>query len=326
MVETDNLKSQIKRKALELGFSAVGITNAQPLTKAGELLQQWIDLGKHGTMNWMKSTMFQRMDPASLFSNVQSILLVALNYFREKEEKIFPPESGNISIYARGRDYHKVIKQKLKTLLKWLKEIDPNCQGRIFVDSFPIMEKPLAVRAGLGWIGKNTMLILKGKGSFFFLGGILLSLPLPPDEPFTENFCGECNRCQKACPTGALEFPGLIDARRCISYLTIEHLGPIDKYLHPLIGNHIFGCDICQIVCPWNRFAKNTQESDFFSRFSSLELSLYRLADLNQKEYNKLFDGTPVRRIKYDRFKRNVQIALENLKSKNKKFRKNCSN
>ncbi|MCK4892562.1 MAG: tRNA epoxyqueuosine(34) reductase QueG, partial [Calditrichia bacterium] len=190
---------------------------------------------------------------------------------------------------------------------------EPTSQGRIFVDSFPIMEKPLAMRAGLGWIGKNTTFLIKGEGSYFFLGGILLNLDLNPDLPISEQFCGSCNKCQTACPTGALDVPFRLDSRKCISYLTIEHHGNIDNRLQEKMKNLIFGCDICQIVCPWNqRFAKTGKEEDFKSRFKQRDLSLKSLGKLSREQYEKMFEGTAVRRSGYNKFLRNIRIAQAN--------------
>ena len=308
------LKDKIKNLALESGFSAVGIAGTEYLADAARNLQQMVSQKRHGEMDWLAATLKERPDPTAFFPGAKSILMVAYNYYRKEEPFFLPEDCGTISVYARGRDYHKVVRGKLKKLLSHIKELAPNTEGRIFVDSFPIMEKPLAVRAGLGWIGKNTMLIMKSRGSYFFLGGILLNLPLPADQPFSGDFCGSCNRCQQACPTGALTAPYQIDASRCISYLTIEHRSAIDPAFHSAMGNLIFGCDICQMVCPWNRFAQDSTESDFFSRFSANDLLLSRLSSLSKQEFEKMFEGTPVRRAGYERFRRNVEIARKNMK------------
>ncbi len=310
-----SIKTALKQQALKLGFQAVGITDAETLHKHAGHLQRWLEEGYHGTMDWMATTGEKRADPRAFFPETESVLIAAYPYFRSREPLQTPPSIGNISLYARGRDYHKVLRKKLKQLLNWLTQREPKTKGRIFVDSFPILERALAQKAGLGWIGKNAMLILKGKGSWYFLGGILLNLPLPPDEPLTTDYCGTCNRCISACPTRAIVAPGVVDARRCISYLTIEHEGEISPEFHSAMGNHIFGCDICQEVCPWNRFASDTQETDFFSRFSPEELNLVHLQNLRQKEFEQMFEGTPVRRTGHRRFMRNIQIALGNLRT-----------
>ncbi len=313
--ELQKIKTALVNQALALGFTAVGVTGAEPLQEEGTYLQRWLAKQYHGTMKWMETHASQRSDPRAFFPQAQSVVMVALSYYRSREPLIFPPESGTISLYARGRDYHKIIRKKLKQLLEWLKEQMPETEGRIFVDSFPVLERALAQRAGLGWIGKNAMLILKGKGSWFFLGGMFLNLPLPPDEPLTHDYCGSCNRCLEACPTRAIVAPREVDARRCISYLTIEHHGEIAEEFHSGMGNYIFGCDICQAVCPWNRFARDTRETDFSSRFTPQDLRLSRLINLKQEEFEKMFQGTPVRRAGYQRFRQNVGIAQQNLAS-----------
>jgi len=312
-----DLARQIKENILSTGFEAVGITTAEPLIKGKSDLGSFIQQNFHGSMSWLSETHKQRAIPTSFFKEAQSIIIAAYNYYQKKENIRFPVGSGTISIYARGRDYHKVLRNKFKKVLDWMISVEPGTKGRIFVDSFPIMEKPLAMRAGLGWIAKNTTLILKAKGSYFFLGGIITNLPLTPDIPLTSDFCGECHKCQDACPTNAFPEPFQLDARRCISYLTIEHKGNIDQALRKQMDNYIFGCDICQAVCPWNiRFARDTKEKDIQSRFKPADLFLARLEYISQTQYEKMFEGTPVRRLGYDRFKRNVQVAKENLREK----------
>jgi epoxyqueuosine reductase len=303
----------IKNKALEMGFTAAGITEPEFLVKADKDLQKYLQEGRHGTMTWLDDTAASRPDPKSFFPSAESVLIVALNYYRKNEKMLISPRLGNISIYARGRDYHKVLRNMLKHLLAWISQEESKTRGRIFVDSFPIMEKPLAARAGLGWIAKNSTLIIPGKGSFFFLGGILLNLPLAVDKPYKGDSCGSCSRCLQACPTGALTAPFRLDARKCISYLTIEHSGEIDSALHPNMGNYIFGCDICQLVCPWNiKFARPTTVQDFRSRFGDGRLRLQLLSELTHEQYEKMFEGSPVRRSGYHRFLRNVKIAAKN--------------
>jgi epoxyqueuosine reductase len=309
-----DLANQIKRQILLAGFEAVGITSADPILKGGTDLESFVQQNFHGTMAWLSHTHKQRSVPTSFFEEAKSIIIAAYNYYQKKEMVQFPEGSGTISIYARGRDYHKVLRNKFKRVLNWLISVEPKTRGRIFVDSFPIMEKPLAMRAGLGWIAKNTTLIIKAKGSYFLLGGIITNLSLPPDKPITEDFCGECHKCQDACPTSAFSEPFRLDARRCISYLTIEHKGDIDQNLSKQMDNYIFGCDICQVVCPWNiKFASDTQEKDFQSRFKPADLLLTKLKNLSQNQYEKMFEGTPIRRLGYERFKRNVQVAKKHM-------------
>jgi epoxyqueuosine reductase len=314
-----DITQQIKEKAYHLGFLEVGICSAETLSNETELLNQWLDLECQGTMDWMVRTREIRGNPRHFFQETKSIIVVADNYFRPDESVIKPTDEGNISIYARGRDYHKILRNKLKLLLVYIQELIPDAKGRICVDSFPIMEKPLAVRAGIGWIGKHTNLIIKGKGSYFFLGEILLSKELPHDEPLTADYCGNCNKCQIACPTDALNQAYVLDSNKCISYLTIEHDGEIDSSLRDRMENWIFGCDICQEICPWNRFSANTGEPEYSSKIPAYFLKLENLIELTREDYDRLFEGTPVKRSGFDNFKRNVRIALENSHKKSVK-------
>lgn len=308
----ETIVEHIKHKARELGFSETAICDAEPLQDPGQRLLEWLGRGYQGTMDWMSRTRAERAAPRSFFPEAQSIIVVAHNYFRENEPVLRPERQGNISIYARGRDYHKVLRKKLHSLLGYIQTLLPETRGRICVDSFPLLEKPLAVKAGIGWIGKHTNLIIKKKGSYFFLGEILLSAKLPPDPPLAADYCGTCNRCQVACPTGALDEAYVLDARRCISYLNIEHRGEIEPRFHEGMGNWIFGCDICQAVCPWNRFSAHTGERDFDNRLPDEWFDLKQLAQMSEKEFRNWFAGTPVLRTGYANFKRNVQIALKN--------------
>ena len=310
------IANRIKQEGLRQGFSAVAICDAEPLTDAGELLEKWLANRFHGTMEWMARTRHERANPRSYFPEAQSIIVVALNYYRENETALRDSQEAAISIYARGRDYHKVLRKKLKSFLTHIQQLLPDAHGRICVDSFPIMEKALAAKSGVGWIGKHTNLIIKQKGSWFFLGEILLSEKLPADPPFIEEHCGTCNRCQIACPTDALETPFVLDARRCISYLTIEHDGEIEGDLQTGMENWVFGCDICQAVCPWNRFSAQTGEPDFANRLPDEWFSLENLQQLGESKFEELFAGTPVRRTGYANFMRNVHIASQNKSSK----------
>jgi epoxyqueuosine reductase len=308
----DAIAKQIKEEAYQLGFLEVGICGAATLSEEEDLLENWLDQGYQGSMNWMERTREMRGNPKHFFPEAKSIIVVADNYFRSEEPVLKPEHEGNISIYARGRDYHKVLKKKLKSLLSFVRELIPDAEGRICVDSFPIMEKPLAVRAGIGWIGKHTNLIIKGKGSYFFLGEILLSKELPHDEPLTADFCGSCDKCQVACPTDALSQAYVLDSNKCISYLTIEHDGDIDLSLQQKMGNWIFGCDICQEVCPWNRFSADTEELEYSSATPADFLKLQNLIKLTREDYDRIFAGTPVKRTGFNNFKRNAKIALKN--------------
>ena len=306
------ISQKVKSWGLDLGFDEVAICKAEPLEEAQARLQTWLNRGFHGSMSWMLNRADARVNPAHFFPEAKSVVVVALNYFREDEDSGHLPSQANISLYARGRDYHKVLKKKLGRLLRRIEAEIPGASGRICVDSFPVMEKPLAVRAGMGWIGKHTNLIRKGGGSYFFLGELLLDLDLAADPPFPTDHCGTCNRCQIACPTNALEEAFVLDARRCISYLTIEHDDEIAPSLADKMGNWVFGCDICQAVCPWNRFSSHTGERDFDNRLPDNLFDLAALQRLTREQFESLFAGTPVRRAGYENFRRNVDIAIRN--------------
>lgn len=303
---------KIKEKAYSIGFFKIGICNAEPLNDQKQLLEQWLGRGYHGTMDWMKRTHSVRSNPKSFFPEAKSIIVVAHNYYRSDESVYSSPQEGNISIYARGRDYHKVIRKKLNKLQDFINKLIPTIKSRICVDSFPLMEKPLAVKAGVGWIGKHTNLIIKGKGSYFFLGEILLSEQLSADNIVTTDYCGTCNKCQVACPTNALNEAYILDSNKCISYLTIEHDDDIEQDLQDKMGNWIFGCDICQEVCPWNSFSEDTTELDYSARFSEDFLNLNNLKNLSQNEFDDFFKGTPLKRAGYKNFMRNIAIAIKN--------------
>ncbi len=313
--ETTNL---IRTQALSLGFSAVGITDTRPLTEAGTLLDHWLDRSLHGTMTWMSKTRAERRDPRAFFPEAQSVVIVALNYFQTppfstssnpKEDPSTATEKAHIARYAVGRDYHKVLKKKLRALSDYIKTLHPDTLARPCVDSFPLLEKPLAQRAGLGWIGKHTNLIMKRHGSFFFLGELLTSLPLIADPPFVSNHCGTCTACQDACPTNALNKPFELDASRCISYLTIEHTGDIEPELLKSFQRWIFGCDICQEVCPWNRFSVPHSEPDFNSRIPPELYEIKRLLEISREDFDRVFAGTPIKRAGYDRFMTSINAA-----------------
>lgn len=312
-MNNSELVAAIRNYAKDLDIQEVAICSADPLQEEADRLDKWLSEGKHGDMAWMKTRAKERVDPKSFFPEAKSILVATFNYYREESANHEYPEA-NISLYARGRDYHKVIRKKLSKLLGFIQEHRPEANGRVCVDSFPIMEKPYAVRAGLGWIGKHTNLISKKYGSWFFLGEIILSIDLPWSEPFQTDHCGSCTRCVEACPTSALDTPFQIDAAECISYLTIEHSEKIDERLQKQMGNWVFGCDICQVVCPWNRFSESSPIDDFRERMAREQYRLNYLSDLSEDEFNTLFAGTPVRRAGYRQFLRNVQIAKNNLR------------
>lgn len=306
------LKRAIRDKAGALGFGAVGFARAALGDDVRAGLAGYLAERRHGDMVWMEDRADERGDPRALWPDACSVVAVGLNYapWTDPLWLLKHPDRGSISVYTRGRDYHDVLKNRLKRLGGWMTRLAP-CEVKVFVDTAPVMEKPLAAAAGIGWQGKHTNLVSRGFGSWLFLGVVYTTLDLPPDDPVADH-CGTCRRCLDACPTGALPEPRRIDARRCISYLTIEHEGPIPEDLRPLMGNRIYGCDDCLSVCPWNRFAQASRELAFMPR---IELTAPRLADLatlTEADFETVFAGSPIKRIGRDRFIRNVLIALGN--------------
>lgn len=307
-----DLKAGIRDKALSLGFDAVGFAPAALGEQARERLADFLAAGHHGDMGWMAENTDRRGDPRGLWDDARSVIVLGTNYAPPDDPLRLAahPDRGVVSVYARNRDYHDVIKGRLKTLAQWLHR-QWKADVKVFVDTAPVMEKPCAQAAGLGWQGKHTNLVSRQFGSWLFLGEVYTTLEIPPDDAGTDR-CGRCSRCLDACPTAAFPAPYRLDARRCISYLTIEHAGPIPEDLRPLIGNRIYGCDDCLAVCPWNRFAKTTKEMAFWPR---AELTAPRLADLAQLDdagFRQFFSASPVKRIGRDRFVRNVLVALGN--------------
>jgi epoxyqueuosine reductase len=307
-----DIKAAIRAEALGLGFDAVGFAPAALAPDARAHLEEFIARGFHGEMGWLAARAAERGHPQALWPEAKSVVVLGLNYGPDGDP-LTPLErkgEGGISVYARGRDYHDIVKSRLKALARviaarWAGEL------KVFVDTAPVMEKPLAARAGVGWQGKHTNLVSRQWGSWLFLGEIYLSLDLPPDEPESDH-CGACSRCLDVCPTRAFPAPYRLDARRCISYLTIEHKGHIDAALRPLMGNRIYGCDDCLAVCPWNKFAQATREPGFAPRAGLASPQLTTLAALDDAAFRQLFSGSPVKRIGRDRFVRNVLIAIGN--------------
>lgn len=309
------LKEEIRAKALALGFDAVGFAAAAGPSKDRTHLETFLAEGRHGDMAWMATTADRRGDPNVLWPDARSLIALALNYGPAEDpmNQLRHRERAAISVYAQGRDYHKVIKARLKALGRWLAERHA-CEVRAFVDTAPLMEKPAAMRAGLGWTGKHTNLVSRRFGSWLFLGELLTTLPIAPDPPEVDH-CGRCDRCLQACPTGALTEAYRIDARRCISYLTIEHKGSINPEFRAAIGNRVYGCDDCLAVCPWTKFASATRNPDLLPRPQMVMPSLTELAALDDPEFRALTTGSAVRRVGRDRFVRNVLIAIGNTAS-----------
>ena len=310
----DGLAARIKAWGSDLGFQAVGITGID-LSDDEARLMAWLDEGRHGEMGYMQRHGVKRSRPAALRPGTVSVISVRLNYLGEDAGSanavLRRGDLGYISRYALGRDYHKVLRNRLQALADQIRERVGPFGYRVFTDSAPVMEKPLARNAGLGWIGKHTNLLSRSAGSWFFLGEIYTDLRLPHDKPATDH-CGSCRACIDACPTGAITAPYQLDARLCISYLTIEFKGSIPESLRPMIGNRIFGCDDCQLVCPWNRFATLSSENDFSARNGLEAPELVQLFAWSESEFLERTKGSAIRRAGYPGWLRNVAVALGN--------------
>lgn len=308
----NKLKAFIKSEAIALGFDLCRITKPDAIPEAPSRLKQFLAQGHHGSMAWMAETESRRASPNALWPDVSSIVVLAMNYTPSHDPMtiIDMPDKGAISVYAQNRDYHEIIKGKLKTLAGKLASRSGS-DVKVFVDTAPVMEKPLAEAAGIGWQGKHTNLVSRDLGSWFFLGSIFTSADIAADEKEIDH-CGSCTSCLDVCPTKAFPAPLQLDARRCISYLTIENKSPIPIEFRKNMGNRIFGCDDCLAVCPWNKFAQTAREQKLIGRDEFRTPSLGFLSGLDDDEFRKLFSANPVKRIGRDRFMRNVMIALGN--------------
>ncbi|MBY2920028.1 tRNA epoxyqueuosine(34) reductase QueG [Rhizobium leguminosarum] len=308
----DNLTEFVRAESAAKGFDLCRITRPDTIPQAKERLGQFIDAGRHGTMDWMAETRDRRVDPRTLWSEVRSVVVFGLNYAPEEDPRAIldKPDKAAISVYARNRDYHDVIKGRLKEIATRF-AARAGADVKVFVDTAPVMEKPLAAAAGLGWQGKHTNLVSRMHGSWLFLGTMFTTADLVIDAPESDH-CGTCRACLDICPTAAFPAPYQIDARRCISYLTIEHKGPIDADLRILIGNRIYGCDDCLAACPWNKFASSASEMKLQAREDLKEPSIAFLLTLDDAAFRAFFSGSPVKRIGRDRFVRNVLIAAGN--------------
>ncbi|EMI5490075.1 tRNA epoxyqueuosine(34) reductase QueG [Providencia stuartii] len=319
LLDLDLLAQNIKQWGLELGFQQVGICDTD-LSLEEPKLQAWLDKQYHGDMEWMARHGMMRARPHELHPGTLRVISVRMNYLPAKAafaSTLNNPKLGYISRYALGRDYHKLLKKRLKLLsdriLAYCREhrCSDDLNFRPFVDSAPILERPLAVKAGLGWTGKHSLILNREAGSWFFLGELLVNLPLPVDQPIEEQ-CGRCVACMTTCPTGAIVEPYVVDARRCISYLTIELDGPIPEEFRPLMGNRIYGCDDCQLICPWNRFSQLTDEEDFSPRRVLHTPELLELFSWSEETFLKVTEGSAIRRIGYLKWLRNISVALGN--------------
>ncbi len=309
----EELKKRLQEKALSEGFAKMAVCRPDAAPETAGRLARFVARGWHGQMEWMAERMHWRGNAAALWPEARSIIMLAELYTPAHDPLavLKMRDRGAISVYAQNRDYHDIVKKRLKRVGRWLLEQTEGTEIKVFVDTAPVMEKPLGQAAGLGWQGKHTNLVSRELGNWFFLGAIFTTLELPPDTP-GEDHCGSCRACLDVCPTKAFPAPYQLDARRCISYLTIEHRGPVARDLRPLLGNRIYGCDDCLAVCPWNKFARNAREIRYRARAELLAPELADLARLDDPGFRAMFAGSPIRRIGRNRFVRNVLYAIGN--------------
>ncbi|MDG1995872.1 MAG: tRNA epoxyqueuosine(34) reductase QueG [Emcibacteraceae bacterium] len=310
------IKKEIEKWAKDAGFDVIRFTDPSGLETNAAYFNDFLENNLHGDMKWIEEKADRRKDPLTLWSDTKSIIMLAKNYGPSSNplEMLDKKEMGNISVYALGKDYHDIVKKRLKQVARQIhREFDE--EVKVFVDTAPVMEKPLATKAGIGWQGKHTNLVSKEFGSWLFLGSIFTTLELAPDPPEIDH-CGSCQSCHDICPTNAFIAPYKLDARRCVSYLTIEYKGHIDREFRKLMANRIYGCDDCLAVCPWNKFAQQTSELNFHPRIELEYPRLSDLAKLNDEEFRKVFSGNPIKRIGRDYFLRNIMIAIGNSKDK----------
>jgi len=311
------LAGSIKQWGRELGFAQVGIANVEPGVHEAHL-QRWLAAGYHGEMDYMAAHGSKRSRPAELVPGTCRVISLRMDYLpgdTEMTRRLGEPQTAYVSRYALGRDYHKLIRKRLQQLAERIQQVIGPFGFRAFVDSAPVLEKAFAEQAGLGWIGKNTLLLNRQAGSWFFLGELFVDLPLPVDEPHTTDHCGRCSACLEICPTQAFVGERVLDARRCISYLTIELKGPIPVELRRPMGNRVFGCDDCQIVCPWNRFARPSTQTDFLPRHGLDSSELSALFLWSEEDFLSRTEGSPLRRAGYVRWLRNLAVGLGNAPS-----------
>jgi epoxyqueuosine reductase len=311
-ISTSDPAAAIRAKAAELGFDACGIASVNAPWPASGRLMQFVGEGRHGTMEWMAATAERRAHPQAMWTQARSAVVLGISYGPAEDplEALARRDRAAISVYAQGDDYHELIKGRLKTLGGWMAK-KTACQVKVFVDTAPLMEKPLAEAAGVGWQGKHTNLVSREHGSWLFLGAVLTDLELTPDIPEADH-CGSCRACLDICPTNAFPAPYQLDARACLSYLTIEHAGPIPRQYRAAMGNRIYGCDDCLAACPWNKFARRARETAFHPREALKAPLLAELAGLDDAAFRALFRKSPVKRIGRDRFVRNVLYAIGN--------------
>ncbi len=308
-----DLKDALRREALDAGFAKMGVCRPDAVPELAERLAGFVGAGYHGQMGWMAERMHWRGAPDVLWPEAKSVVMLAEPYTPEVDplDALDARDCATISVYAQNRDYHDLVKKRLKRVGRWLLDQAPGGQIKVFVDTAPVMEKPLAQAAGLGWQGKHTNLLARDLGNWFFLGAIFTTVELPVDEAEEER-CGSCTACLDICPTNAFPAPFKLDARKCISYLTIEHKGPVDASLRTKMGNRIYGCDDCLAICPWNKFAQTARDMRYAPRPELQSPKLAELATLDDAGFRALFSGSPIKRIGRDRFVRNVLYAIGN--------------
>lgn len=313
MKSEESLKTRLVAQAKAEGFDSCRICRPGDIPEVPGRLREFLDAERHGQMDWLAERTAWRGDPQALWPEAKSVIMLAENYGPDENplDLLERRDRGAVSVYARHRDYHDVVKKRLKRLARWLIAAAGEAEVKVFVDTAPVAEKPLGQAAGLGWQGKHTNLVSQDLGSWFFIGSIFTTLELPVD-PAERDHCGSCRRCLDVCPTNAFPAPYKLDARRCISYLTIEHKGPVDPELRPSLGNRIYGCDDCLAVCPWNKFASRAREAKYHSRDDLRAPPLADLARLDDAGFRAMFSGSPIKRIGRDRFVRNVLYAIGN--------------
>ena len=309
-----NLTQRLDEEARKLGFAAFGVASAAEDPVRAQRLEEWLGDGHHGTMDWMETRLQHRRSPQGLWPEARSVIALGMSYAPANDPMALEeePSHARISVYAQGKDYHDVVKKRLKALARWLVAEEPGAEVKVFVDTAPVMEKPLGEAAGIGWQGKHTNLVSPDHGSWLFLGAIYTTLDLTVAEPHRDQ-CGSCRACLDACPTDAFPAPYRIDARRCISYLTIEHKGPVAEEFREALGNRIYGCDDCLAVCPWNKFASTAHAMrEFLPRAELVAPRLAELLALDDASFRSVFSGSPIKRIGRDRFVRNCLYAAGN--------------
>lgn len=308
-INKTELSSEIKEKAFSLGFGACGFAKVESIDENERVnLSNWLNNNYHADMEYLANNLEKRCNPALLVENTRTVISLAINYYPSKLQNTNNPQ---FAYYAYGQDYHDIVKQKLNTLLEYIKEIDPSTEGRIFCDTAPVLERYWAAKAGIGFIGKNTLLIIPKMGSFYFLGEIILNKELIYNTPLDIS-CGKCTRCLDACPTNALEKAYLLNSNKCISYQTIENKGEIDKGIKRLLSNRFYGCDICQLCCPWNRYSRPHSIEEFNPKDAFLSLTEESLLNLSVEDYQKIFKGSAIKRAKFSGLIRNIKALTEN--------------